>query len=705
MKRRILATLLLLIMLLPLVISCGVDEGGDETTPEEIITTETPKDETPQIDTEPNAVIFASADFQGKNTVGGTSATGSTSDPNYNNGNKVASEILTRIIQNIKKDGYTQVDTTIFCGDYDIDNGNKATDSKAGIDAVKKVYTEMEWDKTPSGAETKHIFLQGNHEVNAPIGTNGLSGSNRDSAGKLGAFDGDHYGVYLLHEDYFPYKSSGYTDQKIDSAAAELKEYLDAKLAEGYSKPIFIAAHVPLHYNLWMASGLYAKPFFDVINEAAGKGLNIIYLFGHDHGGYDQYLGGTDIYLPAGSAIIVPDRGTKASKQTYQLNFTYMTAGLCAYTIGDHSENQLSGTVFEIYDDRVVIRRYNDSTDRANNGLTNVGCVGEGRADNTAAGLLHTYYSTEYNSPQTLSFKTQSEVRDSESGVTVRGFDVTSVSVTAGMPSGDGDAKRIAYDVCPTLADGSAYNGFGTVTLPLLEGEELSAVKLTATVDGKACALLSSGDGELELWVPSFGRIEVTYTPIVRLTCKRVTASELKDGGRYLIIAGKVQDISSKYNKHILSPEPLVLSSPERVGLAMIDAGIGDASVPDTITVEKQYVFTLKKDSATGDWLIGDEDKYLQVGTTSGSWVSSGEKAYRVRRLEYGTNGTPFKVHDHDQTGMVYFSTTVDNGAYPCYLYVTSYGNSCAMDLKMDVTEISPSNVRISYYYIYEVIG
>ncbi len=150
---------------------------------------------------------------------------------------------------------------------------------------------------------------------------------------------------------------------------------------------------------------------------------------------------------------------------------------------------------------------------------------------------------------------------------------------------------------------------------------------------------------------------------------------------------------------------PLVLSSPERVGLAMIDADIDDASVPDTITVEKQYVFTLKKDSVTGDWLIGGEDKYLQVGTTSGSWVSSGEKAYRVRRLEYGAKGTPFKVHNCGQTGMVYFSTTVDNGAYPCYLYVTSYGNSCAMDLKMDVAEISPNNVRISYYYIYEVIG
>ncbi len=717
MNKRILSIILILCCVLPLAISCGSDGAQGETTTDEVTLytdasgntgseeTDPSLDVEAPADAEPNAVIFASADFQGRNTVGGTSASGTTSDPNYNDGNAVASDILKRIIQNMQNDGYKKVDATLFCGDYDIDNGNKASDSKAGIDAIKAVYTEMGWNTTASGKATTHIFLQGNHEEKAPIGTNGLSGPNRDDAGKLGVFDTEHYGLYLLHEDYHPFKVSGYTDQKIDEAAAELKEYLDAKLAESYSKPIFIAAHVPLHYNLWMHSGLHAKPFFDVINEAAGKGLNIIYLFGHDHGGYDQYLGGTDIFLPAGSVIIVPDRGTKATKQQYSLNFTYMTAGLSAYLIDDHSENQLSGTVFEVYDDKVLIKRYNDSTDRANNGLTNVGNVGEARPANTAAGLLHSYYPKEYNSPQTVAFGKQTELTDSATDVSVRAFGIASLKVSAGDPTVDSDTKRIAFDIRPALKDGRPYNGYGTVTLPIpgSEFENVALNELSVTANGRTCAVLSYENGKLGVWVPCFSEIEVTYTPSVQVTCKQVSASELEDGKQYLIVAGKVQEISGKYNKQIVSPEPFSLTSPERVGLAMVNAGIGTEAVPQTITVDRRYVFTLKKDAATGGWTFEKDGQYLNAGANSGGWASSGDGRYRVRQLKYGNDGTPFVIKDQSNSGMVYISTPVENGAYPCYWYVTSYGNSCLMDLPKDVTELSPSSVRISYYYIFEV--
>ncbi len=704
MKLRIFTFALALILVLPLLFACESKPGQDDTTTGDSAVSDTAVFPETPIDTEPNAVIFASADFQGRNTVGGSSASGTTSDPNYNNGNAVASDILKRIIKNMQKDGYGKVDATIFCGDYDIDNGNKASDSKAGIDAVKAVYTEMGWNKTYSGADTTHIFVQGNHEEKAPIGSNGLSGANRDDSGKLGVFDTEHYGLYLLHEDYFPFKSSGYTDKKIADAAKELKEYLDAKLSENYSKPIFVAAHVPLHYNLWMHSGLYAKPFFDVINEAAGNGLNIIYLFGHDHGGYDQYLGGTDIYLPAGSTIIVPDMGTKATKQQYVLNFTYMTAGLSAYVAGDHSENQLSGTVFEIYDDRVVIKRYNDSTDRANNGITNVGNVGEERADNTAAGLLHTYYPNEYPSPQSVTFGKQSEITDSATNVSVKGFGIASASVSVGEPVTDGDVKKLTYDILPALNNGKAYNGYGTVRVPLPESAfaDVALDEISVTVNGKQSAAISYENGVLTVWVPCFGHIEIKYTPTVRLNVKRVTASELKDGKQYLIVSGQVQDISSKYNKQIVSPIPFVLSSPQRVGLAMIGTGIGSGALPLTMTADSEYVFTLKKD-ASGGWIFEKDGQYLLAGSTSGGWSSSGDKQYRVRELKYGAKGTPFKIEDYEKTGMVHISTPVDNGKYPCHWYVTSYGNSCLMDKPEGFVPKSSSETNISFYYIYEV--
>ncbi len=711
MKKRILSLILILCCVLPLATACGNGGAqGETTTTDEITATDAPgtttsPDAEAPADAEPNAVIFASADFQGRNTVGGTSASGTTTDPNYNNGNAVASDILKRIIQNMQNDGYKKVDATFFCGDYDIDNGNNASDSKAGIDAVKAVYTEMGWNTTAAGAATTHIFVQGNHEEKAPIGTNGLSGPNRDDTGKLGVFDTEHYGLYLLHEDYHPFKKSGYTDQKIDDAADELKEYLDAKLAENYSKPIFIAAHVPLHHNLWMTSGLYAQPFFEVINEAAGKGLNIIYLFGHDHGGYDQYLGGTDIYLPVGSTIIVPNRGDKSTYTQYALNFTYMTAGLSAYVAGDHSENQLSGTVFEVYDDKVLIKRYNDSTDRANNGLTNVGNVGEARPDNTSAGLLHSYYAKEYNSPQTVTFGKQTELTDSATDVSVRAFGIASLKVSVGAPVVDGEAKKIAFNIRPMMDNGKAYNGSGTVTLPIPKTEFESAAmnELSVTANGRLCAVLSYENGSLSVWVPCFSEIEVTYTPSVQVTCKQVTASELKDGRQYLIVAGKVQEISSKYNKQIVSPRPFSLTSPQRIGLGMVDAGIGTGAVPKTITVDRQYVFTLKKDAESGGWMFEKDGQYLYAGANSGGWASSGDGRYRVRQLKYGNDGTPFTIEDQSNSGMVYISTPVENGAYPCYWYVTSYGNSCLMDLPKDVNELAPGNIRISYYYIFEV--
>ncbi len=718
MKKKAFALIFVLCCILPLMLACGGEAGSAETTTDEVglsdtsNTTETteaapPEGTVPPADTEPNAILFASADFQGRNTVGGTSASGTTADPSYNDGNAVASAILKRIIQNMKQDGYTKVDATLFCGDYDIDNGNKASDSQAGIDAIKAVYTEMDWNTAPGGAATTHIFLQGNHEEKAPVGTYGLSGPNRDDAGKLGVFDTEHYGLYLLHEDYHPFQQSGYTDQMIDDAAAELKEYLDAKLAQKETKPIFIAAHVPLHHNLWMSSGLYAKPFFDVINAAAEQGLNIIYLFGHDHGGYDQYLGGTDIFLPVGSTIIVPDRGTKESSRQYPLHFTYMSAGLNAYLIDDHSENQLSGTVFEIYDDRVVIKRYNDTTDRANNGLTNVGNVGEARPANTAAGLLHSYYPKEYPSPQVLTFDKQAEITDSATGVSVRACNLSSVNVRVGEPVKDGNIQSITYDIRPTLQDNTAYDGFGTVTLPLPASAfaDATAEDLSVTAGGRPCGVLSYEQGLLSVWVPCFSEIKVTHTPTVRLTGKRVTAAELADGKEYFLIAGQVQSISDKYNKHLLSPEPFVLASPQRVGLAMVSAGIGTGAVPQTVTVDSQYAFTLTKDAATGNWLIGKDGQYLFAGANSGGWASSGDATYRVRQLKYDKAGTPFRIADHGSSGMVYLAAEVANSSYPCYMYVTSYGNTCLMDLPKDVTKLPPANVRISYYYLFEVQG
>ena len=67
-----------------------------------------------------------------------------------------------------------------------------------------------------------------------------------------------------------------------------------------------------------------------MLNDASDKGLNLFFLFGHNHSsGYDDYLGGSCVFLPAGSTIPVADAGgfAKEHYHSQQINFTYLNAG------------------------------------------------------------------------------------------------------------------------------------------------------------------------------------------------------------------------------------------------------------------------------------------------------------------------------------------------------------------------------------------
>lgn len=48
----------------------------------------------------------------------------------------------------------------------------------------------------------------------------------------------------------------------------------------------------------------HANYIFNVLNDAGGNGLNIVFLYGHDHSnGWDDYLGGASVYLTKGDSI------------------------------------------------------------------------------------------------------------------------------------------------------------------------------------------------------------------------------------------------------------------------------------------------------------------------------------------------------------------------------------------------------------------
>ena len=255
-----------------------------------------------------------------------------------------------KIVQSIRNDGISAADGFLFCGDYDYGTFGNADKTKQGIELLSGVMEKLVAKKE------NMIFAQGNHDAMA--GTNGLSYSgNRDP-------ENGKYGVFVINEDDYMWYNNDET--RIKRTAQHLIDYLNDKLTEGYTKPIFVVSHLPLHYSgrtLRDGDGKYASYLFNALNEAGGKGLNIIFLFGHDHSqGWDDYLGAGSIYLPKGDKILISDNHKeKFTEQT--LNFTYMNAGYTGYydVNNEGADGTLTMTSFRIdAKGNVTITRYDN---------------------------------------------------------------------------------------------------------------------------------------------------------------------------------------------------------------------------------------------------------------------------------------------------------------------------------------------------------
>ena len=251
------------------------------------------------------------------------------------------------IIGQMKQDGY-DIKGALICGDYS-KTGNTWSNvqpgqNNSGVAAIAEI---LEKELGLGYGET--VYVQGNHD---PADTEGLD--------PFGANDTEHYGVFVLHEDNYRWKqgagnNTGNDDtdsaQVVAAAAAELESYLSAKAGEQYEKPIFVCAHVPLHYSYRTYAqasldNIHAKLIFDVLNRY-GEQLNIIFLFGHNHSDtHDDYLGGGSVYLPVGDTILIDDGEDTRKFTEHTLNFTYMNAGYLGYYDGKCTGSGISSTVF-----------------------------------------------------------------------------------------------------------------------------------------------------------------------------------------------------------------------------------------------------------------------------------------------------------------------------------------------------------------------
>lgn len=246
------------------------------------------------------------------------------------------------ILDAMKADGI-KPDKLLFGGDYSLEHSHET--STAGVTELRNFFkSELSLD------DNDMFFAQGNHD---PQTTGGLAGwGNMDPA------YGD-YGLYIVEDPTLAQEWGSYDAASI----AALQLYLDNKLEIGYSKPIFIMNHFPLHWSYRTQKdgvGTNAYRFFNVINEAAANGLNIIYLFGHNHSnGYDDSLGGPCIFLKKGDTIQIC-QGSKKEYKDETLNFTYMNSGYTGYYTSpvEGAESTLSMSVFRIRGNEVFISRY-----------------------------------------------------------------------------------------------------------------------------------------------------------------------------------------------------------------------------------------------------------------------------------------------------------------------------------------------------------
>ena len=397
------------------------------------------------------------------------------------NGNEVGAQTVTNILTQMKNDGHTKADGFLFCGDYDYSTVNNQTRTEAGITALKNAVTSTYDTLT----DDRMVFVQGNHDAAA---AGGLATS--------GAHDADGYGVYVINEDDYMWRNSD--EARIKQTAENLSVYLAAKIVEKYAKPIFVVSHLPLHYNMRTKNdgdGKYANYIFDVLNAAGENGLNIIFLYGHDHSnGWDDYLGGSCVYLAKGDEINIAQSSQK-DFAVKTLNFSYLNAGFVGYYENhNRADDTLTMTAFKIYSNKVVVSRYSDS------GVHNLKCEGVANSYKNESGYYPNTAIVE--SPKNI---TLTEVNDIPA-LTINGKPVSEYSVdratVESIVLGLQNFGGYSVSVESSNSDIAAVNvNDYTVTFPGQTG----TVTITATGTPAARAAGDSVSATLDLTVTDSG--------------------------------------------------------------------------------------------------------------------------------------------------------------------------------------------------------
>lgn len=624
--------------------------------------------------------VIASSDFQYPGTNGQGDDEG-------------GAQIVKNILNVIKNNGITNADGFICAGDYSYGYSTNANTLKTHLDylknAVKSIY----------GFDLNEVYVQGNHDQVTPD-------PNKNGLSKSGAHDTNAYGVYVINEDDYmwasnaSHSSTSYSGMSAEAivkqTAANLKTYLDAKTAEKYDKPIFVVSHLPLHYSMRTRNDgdcMYANLIFDVLNTAGNNGLNIIFMYGHDHSnGWDDYLGGSCVYLAKGSSINIA-QSSRTNFKTETLKFTYMNAGFTGYYENRNSaDNTLTMTVFQIYGDRVEVSRYSA------NGIHNLKCIGVTNHYKHESGYSPDTSIVE--SPATITLTTVADVP----AIVIDGKPVSTCSVDK--------AKNAELTL-------STQNFTGTVTWSSSE-ETVATVdnsgKVTLLKAGKTTITATDGtnSASIELTVTDSNAVntERTYTRVT--STDEIVNDADGNGQKYLIVLSD----ANQFMEHNV----IACAQNQRFGFALTDTGIDNISNVSEIKGDyTSHEWILKKEGESS-WTLSDGTSYAKfvsyLNRVKADLVESSGDEYTIKLVE-GSN--TFTFTDKTYSGGVYSfnhntstSTHLINGfegnAATFYIYkLTSEGTTEAVEetrtrrVAVGGTYKDPNQID-GYYPDYEIV-
>lgn len=526
------------------------------------------------------------------------------------NGNEAGAQTVTSILTKMQNADYTKADGFLFCGDYDYSTVNNQTRTEAGITALKKAVTGT----YSTLADDRMVLVEGNHDAAA---ASGLATS--------GAHDAEKYGVYVINEDDYMWNNSD--EATIKKTAEALGDYLDEKVTAGYGKPIFVVSHLPLHYSMRTKNdgdGMYANYIFDVLNEAGAAGLNIIFLYGHDHSnGWDDYLGGSSVYLAKGNQINIA-QGSKTAFNVETLNFTYMNAGFTGYYENKNgADDTLTMTVFSITDDAVTVERYdaNGKHNLKSAGVTNSYKNESGYDPNTAV----------YASPQTValgSVTPSATKTDGNVSVTARGL----TGLTAAKNTVTVDTSKYSayasYDITP---EGYTQGNTATVTITLDAEDGFDSSRKVTVIDKDGTnsdQTVSIAAGKVTFTTTHFSTYDIAQEALAEPTERtytRVTSlDELVSGGQYLLIVNEGTD-------YFMLPESVSKESGTRVGFN-IEATT--AAGGNTIT----------GDYSAKEWKLTASGSEWILSAASGNAYFANADGTRAQAVFSTTNNTKFTI-------------------------------------------------------------